>query len=247
MVSICISAYNQWRMTQDCLDSIAEFTPEPHEVILINNGSTTNESEWEIQGAVDQFLRERENVGYPAAINRCLRVAKGDFLVTLNNDTTVTKGWLTAMLHHFEANPNLGVLGPRGDNVSGAQGRTEFKYYHKVQPAIRLVGFCMMFRRTVLDTIGGMDERFSPGNFDDDDFCLRALINGFELGIAPDSFVHHIGHATFRDRGDDVDALCRANWEKFKAKWGVPIDLSYGGVAEVNIDTTDLARYNFPL
>src|SRR5205823_955848 len=97
--------------------------------------------------------------------------------------------------------------------------------------ATRLVGFCLLARREVIEGIGGLDERFGSGNFEDDDFCLRAFCLGFKARIAQDAFVHHAGSQTFRSAKINYQDAMTANWRLFKSKWGIvpdsPIELGY--------------------
>jgi len=91
-----------------------------------------------------------------------------------------------------------------------------------------VVGFCVLISRSVIEEIGGLDARFGLGNFEDDDFCLRAAIAGFRCVIASDCFVHHFGSRTFAGERIDRDRLILDNWELFKEKWGLPPELAYG-------------------
>ena len=84
----------------------------------------------------------------------------------------------------------------------------------------RLTGFCLLARREVLDKIGGFDERYGIGYFDDDDLSVRARQAGFELLVALNVFVHHFGSRTFAGLGIDCREQLRRNFEQFKAKWG---------------------------
>ncbi len=84
----------------------------------------------------------------------------------------------------------------------------------------RLVGFCLLIKREVIDAIGVLDERFGIGCYDDDDFCLRAVAAGFRAVIAGDAFVHHFGSRTFAGSGVDFVALLRQNYARFLEKWG---------------------------
>src|SRR5690606_31767020 len=83
----------------------------------------------------------------------------------------------------------------------------------------RLVGFCLLIRREVIDTVGMLDERFGIGCFEDDDYCRRALDAGFEAVIAADSFVHHFGSVTFRNSGVDFAKVLRDNEVLYRDKW----------------------------
>ncbi len=76
-------------------------------------------------------------------------------------------------------------------------------------------------KRAVYDAIGGLDERFGLGFFDDDDLAERARRAGFELAIARDLFVHHFGSRTFAGNGIDAEKLLDQNAGRFAAKWGL--------------------------
>ena len=65
----------------------------------------------------------------------------------------------------------------------------------------KLSGFCLLMKRAVYEAIGGLDERFGLGFFDDDDLAVRARRAGFELAVAHDLFVHHFGSRTFAGAG----------------------------------------------
>ena len=84
----------------------------------------------------------------------------------------------------------------------------------------KLSGFCLLMKRVVYESIGGLDERFGLGFFDDDDLAERARRAGFELAVAHDLFVHHFGSRTFVGNGIDAGALLEENARRFAAKWG---------------------------
>src|SRR5436305_1484488 len=84
----------------------------------------------------------------------------------------------------------------------------------------RLVGFCLLLNRQVFEAVGGLDERFGLGLFDDDDLSLWVTRAGSKLAVAYDLFVHHFGSRTFAGRELDGAALLRENRERFAAKWG---------------------------
>src|SRR5579863_6773391 len=75
-------------------------------------------------------------------------------------------------------------------------------------------------KRAVYEAIGGLDERFGLGLFDDDDLAERARRAGFTLAVARDLFVHHFGSRTFAGNGVDASALLEENARRFAAKWG---------------------------
>ncbi len=98
-------------------------------------------------------------------------------------------------------------------------------------PTLRLVGFCILMERSVLERIGGFDLRFEVGNFEDDDLCLRAAVAGFGAVVAEDSFIHHFGSRTFAGERIDYAARMQANFARFAQSWGMAgdeLDVSSG-------------------
>lgn len=85
---------------------------------------------------------------------------------------------------------------------------------------------CLRAKRS-LRVSGGWDEQFGSGNFEDDDFCIRAFQVGFRARIALDVFVHHTGSQTFKTAKIDYRQSLMRNWGLFKAKWGIPDDALY--------------------
>ena len=78
----------------------------------------------------------------------------------------------------------------------------------------------MLFRRQLVEEIGLLDESFGSGNFEDDDFCLRAVLAGYRNMIAGDVFIHHYGSRTFIGNGIDYGSSLSGNRRIFIEKWG---------------------------
>jgi GT2 family glycosyltransferase len=87
----------------------------------------------------------------------------------------------------------------------------------------KLSGFCMLVNRAVYEAVGGLDERFGIGLFDDDDLAVRARRAGFELAVAHDLLIHHFGSRTFAGNGIDAEKLLRENSRKVAEKWGTTV------------------------
>ena len=83
----------------------------------------------------------------------------------------------------------------------------------------RITGFCMLIPRKVFQEIGYFDERFGKGNFEDDDYCFRAIYKGYKLLIANDSFIFHFGSVSFSGESVDWQKLMQENQKKFEEKW----------------------------
>jgi GT2 family glycosyltransferase/tetratricopeptide (TPR) repeat protein len=139
--------------------------------------------------------------------------------------------------HHAErdAYGNVGLVGPLTNCASGYQEipisyadlacLDGFAWKHAKQHAgqkrevDRLIGFCLLIRREVIEQVGLLDERFGIGNYEDDDFCRRARDAGWQLVVAQDAFIHHFGHRTFDAAGIDLKALLERNKAIYDEKW----------------------------
>lgn len=79
-----------------------------------------------------------------------------------------------------------------------------------------------LFKRELLTSVGLLDERFSPGHYEDDDYCYRARIKGYRLLIAGDCLVHHEGSASFKQvYNTGLQELVKRNRKVFTDKWNV--------------------------
>ncbi len=242
-VSIIILTRNNLEYTQKCLESIRKYTPEAHEVIVVDNGSTDGTVEYLESQSDVKLVKNGFNLGFALGNNRGLLEAGGNYVIFLNNDVVVTEGWLRKLIACAESDPSVGIVGPRSNYVAGHQLVKNVPYGEDMEAmqefarswseensgnweeVLRVIGFCMLVKREVIEKIGGFDPQFGLGNFEDDDFCIRARIAGFRIKIAHDVFVHHFGSKTFQSEQIDYRELMLSNWEKFKRKWNLPGDL----------------------
>jgi GT2 family glycosyltransferase/tetratricopeptide (TPR) repeat protein len=233
--SIILITHNEVAYTRACVDSIRLYTDEPYELIFVDNASTDETPGYlrSLTGAT--VITNAENRGFPAAANQGIRTATGQNVLLLNNDTLVTSGWLKRLLRALHRRPEIGLVGPCSNYVSGTQqvpaGYEELAdldgfawdwgkaHDDIIEDTDRLVGFCLLVRRAVIDRIGGLDERFGTGCFEDDDYCLRALRAGFRAVVAQDVFVHHFGGRTFIGSKVDFASLMHRNEQLFREKW----------------------------
>jgi GT2 family glycosyltransferase/Flp pilus assembly protein TadD len=182
-------------------------------------------------------IRNEANRGFAAGCNQALARAYGRYLVFLNNDTIVTEGWLSRLvdwaLHDW---PQVGMVGPVSNyapppqHVVGDYGdlagldpfaaRHRHEFAGKALAVERLTAFCLLVRREVLERVGGFDEDYGLGFFEDDDLCVRARQAAFRLLVAQDVFIHHFGSRTIASLGIDGRQQLEKNLDRFRAKWG---------------------------
>lgn len=279
LTSIIILCHNQADYTATCVQSIFRHTPEPIELVFVDNGSTDGTADYldslrlaSVSRASRglpasltnvKVLRNDRNVGFAGGVNQGIREASGDYVLLLNNDVIVTRGWLGGLLACASRSPKIGLVGPMSNWVVGIQRVSDPRYkverldeYARVfsrehagrmMKTSRVIGFCVLIHRKVIDRIGGFDITFGTGNFEDDDFCLRAAIAGFDAVVVGDVFVHHFGSVTFRAAGMDYDAIVRENAWKFARKWGISVSPEGYNPLPILARSFDPVLHYFPL
>jgi GT2 family glycosyltransferase/Flp pilus assembly protein TadD/predicted SAM-dependent methyltransferase len=250
LVSIMILNYSRLNDIKMCLDSIKRNTPERHEIIVVDNASNDGSIEYLRTVPEIVLVENKENIGCPPARAQMMSLARGDYVVFLDNDTIVSKGWIAKFISHMRNNPQIGILGPRSNYVSGPQivkdvsyknvGEFEafadrFSEEHKGQltPTNRLIGFCMFIDRGVIEKIGSIDASFGKFGFEDDDYTWRAYVAGFRPAIAHDVFIHHTGGPQ-GSGNKEYNILLLNAWDIFKKKWDLPEHLKYGEYFDFN-------------
>jgi GT2 family glycosyltransferase/SAM-dependent methyltransferase len=242
--SVVVVTYNNRELNRLCLGSLSTRTEWPNfEIVAVDNASSDGSVE-ELREAEKtlpnlRLIANEENRGFAAANNQGLAVASGEYLVLLNNDTVVTRGWLAALIRHLAAEPKLGLVGPSTNAVAN-EAKVEVAYEHIADlPAFAarfarendgrifaipmLAMFCLAMKRKVFEQVGPLDERFGIGMFEDDDYNRRVREAGWEIRCARDAFVHHWQKASFRLLGEEKYlALFEENRKKYEEKWGEP-------------------------
>jgi GT2 family glycosyltransferase len=244
LASVVVPCFNQLEFTRLCVPSLFAHTKQSWELIVVDNGSTDGTPQY-LTGIRDaspvrvEIVTNPQNRGFPAACNQGIERARGDYIVLLNNDTVVTDAWLEQLIALADSNPKIGLTGPMSNYASPPQlvdpvpyadlagmhaFADQWRREHRGEwmTTGKLSGFCLLIKRKLLNAIGGLDERFGLGFFDDDDLGLRARRAGFELAVAHDLFIHHFGSRTFQGAGIDAAALLAENEKRFTSKWGLP-------------------------
>jgi len=236
LTSIIILTRNGLTFTKECISSIFRYTRENFELILVDNGSTDGTLEFLKTLPNTKVIANKKNKGFSGGCNQGFTMARGENIVLLNNDTVVTNEWLGRLLWQLNKNPSIGIVGSRSNNVVSHQAITSTPYKNMDQmqkfanewtqkhdqqgyKVDYLSGLCMIFKRSLIDMIGGLDERFSPGYFEDADFSIRAQISNRELWVANDVFIHHYGSSSFRINRALQNKIILDSQKKFLLKW----------------------------
>ncbi len=266
-VSISITAYNQLQHTKHCIESILHYTAPPYELLLIDNGSTDGTFEYFEQ--VKSFhrntrvIRNFKNRNVEATGNHAVSIARGKYIVGATNDTMVHEGWLENFVKQIASAPDIGVVGPRSNNISGPQAMlTEYDTLEAYQtfaaewgsqhqgenfPVERMVGMFTIIKKDVLKRIGGVDPdiptngRDGGYGFSDDDLSLRLRLAGYKLLVANDVLIHHFGSVTAsKHRPDLFGPAQNINKEKYLKKLQRNDRVSVGPYGELTLKTYGL-------
>ncbi|WP_456439428.1 glycosyltransferase [Caldithrix abyssi] len=225
-VSIIMLTYNALEFTKKCVHSILQNTHIPYEIIFVDNGSKDGTADYlkSLQAKHDHIrvVFNKKNKGFAAGNNQGARKARGKYLLFLNNDVLVADGWLEELLSALEKDPQIGMVGPITNSISGLQRVEKIPYQNddgfypfaakvkdlnrdKITPRRRIAGFCLLMPKTLFDRIKGFDESFGTGNFEDDDLCIRVRQQGYAIMVHEGVFIHHYGSQTFKANKIDYD------------------------------------------
>jgi GT2 family glycosyltransferase len=211
MISVVVVNWNRAELLRACLRSLAAQSVHDFEVIIVDNGSADHSREVvaeEIPTA--QLIVNKTNQGFCAANNQGIAVARGEFVALLNNDAEADAGWLGALLAAFEGQPRVGMVAskivvhedparidkvghliyPDGQNRGRGAGEVDRGQYDRREAALWPDGCAAMYRKAMLDEIGGFDEDFFA-YADDAELGLRGRIAGWDCLYEPMARVRH--------------------------------------------------------
>jgi GT2 family glycosyltransferase len=227
LISVIVVSYNTRALTLECLRTLnAELYEVAAEVILVDNGSGDGTAA-AVAGAFPQVrvIANEQNVGFAAANNQAMRLARGGGFLLLNSDAFPEAGAVRTLLEYLDQHPAVGAVGPRLVNADGSvqvscfpfptplrawlenlwvpkllppgsRGGDYRRWGHDAERTVPwVIGACMLVRREVYERLGGFDERFFM-YAEETDWQRRMRDAGWEIAFTPAAQVKHLGGAS---------------------------------------------------
>lgn len=211
-----------------------EFTRFPFRLILVDNASDKQTAQYldkikEENPEQVVLIRNSENLGWVKAVNQGILYSNSLYVCAMNNDTVAYLRWLSEMVDVAEEGELVGLVNPLWE-LPKRYKRTPDKYFRKIitQQSGKFIetdyarGFCFLIKRKVISKIGGLDEVFSPGYYDDWGYSLRAMEAGFKCVRAKGAFVRHYRSITYLAVWGETrfNSLFQEREKIFYKKWG---------------------------
>jgi GT2 family glycosyltransferase/glycosyltransferase involved in cell wall biosynthesis len=239
-VSLVIPVYGQHLHTFNCLKSLSQHTDlSDIEVILVDDASPEPVALAlkYVQGI--QLTRNEENLGFIGSCHRGADLARGEYLVLLNNDIQVTPGWLESLLDVFRMRADAGLVGARlvypdgrlqeaggivwRDGSAwnwGRNGDPEHPIYRYLRAADYCSGACLALKRADWVSWGGFDRAYVPAYYEDTDLAFRVRAAGKRVYYQPDAkIIHFEGVSSGTDLTQGVKKHQVINREVFLTRW----------------------------
>jgi GT2 family glycosyltransferase len=248
-VDIVICIHNALEDVKKCLESVIRHTHPPYKLILVNDGSNIETSDYLecfVKKHDAQLIRNESARGYTLAANQGLRASQAHYVVLLNSDTVVSSEWLDRMVACAESDPSIGIVGPLS-NTASWQSIPDIEqngdwssnplpaemtitdmaqqiaiYSGRLYPRIHFLnGFCLLIKRSLIDDIGEFDEQnFAQGYGEENDFCFRSRQAGWSLAIADDVYIYHAQSKSYSTERRRL--LCDHAEQVLAKKYGQP-------------------------
>lgn len=205
-LDIVIPSYNAKYLLEKNLPKVKKYSPEVNKIIVVDDGGSDDTKEYLSKNYKNSvYLKNKKNSGFSISVNKGFRGSKAEFVLLLNNDVYPTKLYLENALKHFQ-DPKVFAVSLNEKNSSWpkvswsngkfqySQGKDKTKPRYTPWPS----GGSAIFRKSIWDDLGGLNEIYSPGYWEDIDIGWRAWKKGYKMIWEPNSNVIHQHESSFK-------------------------------------------------
>jgi GT2 family glycosyltransferase/glycosyltransferase involved in cell wall biosynthesis len=231
-----VLTYNRAEHTYRCLDSVLWYVDLPYELIIVDNAS--HDETGQLLARLDNatILRNAENVGFGEGCNQAAAIARGRYLLLLNNDAQLTAGCVRTLVETAERIPDCAAVGckvvmPDGrlqeagsiiwdDGTTMGYGRDDAPDslpYSYVREVDYCSAACLLVRADVWKQAGGFDSRYAPAYYEDADLAMAMRTFGWRVIYQPVAVAVHQEYTS--SSPDAARELMIRNRERFVEKW----------------------------
>lgn len=212
-VDVVIPVYNSPVLTKRCIDSVLTHLKESIQQICIQDDASHVETRTLLDEWVDAKIHvhhAEKNQGYGRSVNDAVARCEADLVLVLNSDTEIRENFLPTLCQALQEDDKLAIISP----IHDAFFRHEASRYQRQTggyiTTYRFQGYGFLVRRKLFLALGGFDQQFGRGYYEDTDLGRRLIAQGWRLGVHPDCYLHHEGGASF-GRGKEYRALVARN------------------------------------
>ncbi|HVQ34096.1 MAG TPA: glycosyltransferase family 2 protein, partial [Lysobacter sp.] len=240
-VSIVVPVYNQVAFTLACIDALMAHDSRYRFEILVGDDASTDATTRALENPINgvRHVRHDSNLGFVRNCNATAQLARGRYVVLLNNDTLVLPGWLDELVGVLERSPDIGLAGskliyPDGrlqecggivwrDGSAWNFGRMDdprHPQYCYLRDTDYVSGASIALSRELWTQLGGFDELFVPAYAEDVDLAFRVRAQGLRTVVQPLSqLLHFEGISSGTDLGQGAKAYQVENLRKLHERW----------------------------
>ena len=194
------------------------------ELVIVDNASTKGSDQLLMN--CDTYIRNKTNLGYPIAVNQGCKLANGEFLCIANNDIKVSPNWINVAKEIFKRVPKAGSI-----HFKMVDYNEPFNAGGEVWDKGRELwchGSFFIWRRKAFEDLGGIDEGYGLGGYDDYDWQLRMREKGWVTVYTNAAAFQHKDSSTQNklDQGARSERD-KENYEYFREKHGEYPDLMW--------------------
>lgn len=211
LVSIIIPTFNRRHSLVRCLNSLQKISYHNTEIIVVDNGST-DDSVAILKKKFPKvtIVKLPENLGAVGSRNAGIKLARGDYLLFVDDDNIVSKNFLNQLVNLAKSDPYIGFVGPKmyywqdkkriwyaGVKINLLTSRTQYLGINQidhgqldqVRPTDQIPNVWLV-KRPVLKKVGPLDDNYVM-SYGESDWPMRAKRAGFKVLFCPTAVVYH--------------------------------------------------------